>query len=262
MPRPVERWRGVALTLVGVVATVGLALSGQLGLYIHPRYFAFTIVMAVVGGLFALAALALARPAAPRGRDDDDGHDHHEHRRPDAAGGAPVGGRTVHAVISVVTIVAAAVAMLAFPPANLTAQTAVQRDIDRTAADLSGDAPSLTGADPSTFTVKDWALLLAHNDDPSAFDGQVASLTGFVTPAPGNPDDLFYVARFSITCCAVDAQPVGVPVYLDGWKEQFSVDDWVDTAGGFAVHPGSGEELVLLPDEIVPTEQPEQPYVF
>lgn len=250
-PRIVDRWKGVALTLIGVVATVWLTLTGQLGLYIHPRYFVFTAIMAVLGGVLALVALALVP-----GRDEHD----HDHEAP-----APVGRarRAVFgAAVSGVIIVGAIVALLAFPPATLTAQTAVERDIDRTTADLAGDAPSLAGADPSRFTVKDWALLLRQTEDPSAFDGQEVALTGFITPAPGDPEDSFYVSRFTVTCCAVDAQPVGVSVYLPDWRDRFAVDDWVVATGGFGLDPAGGDRLVLVPDAVEPTEQPEQPYVF
>lgn len=260
-PRLVARWKGVALTLVGVVATVWLALSGQLGLYIHPRYFGFTAVMAVVGGVFALAALALAPTAGPAHEDPHASiapdHDHVDASRRPAPGRALAG-----AAIATAVVVLAAVALLAIPPAALTAQTAVQRDIDRTTVDLAGDAPSLTGADPATFTLKDWALLLRQHDDPAAFAGQEPTLVGFVSPAPGDPDDTFYLARFTVTCCAVDAQPIGVPVRLPGWQERFAVDDWVEVTGGFALDPAGGGGLVLVPAEIGPVAQPEQPYVY
>jgi uncharacterized repeat protein (TIGR03943 family) len=290
-PRLIERWKGVALTLIGVVATVWLTVTGQLGLYIHPRYFGFTAVMAIVGGVLALLALALVP-----GRDEDDehGHDHdgHDHppvgrvasgarvsrpsramveigapgrdtRPPSSGATRPTAGRAVvGAVLGAVIVVGALVALLVFPPATLTASTAIDRDIDRTTADLAGDAPSLAGADPSRFTVKDWALLLRQTEDPTAFAGQEVALTGFVTPAPGDPDDSFYVARFTVTCCAVDAQPVGVAVHMPGWRDTFAVDDWVEATGGFGLDPAGSEQLVLVPDTVEPTEQPEQPYVF
>ncbi|WP_350348469.1 TIGR03943 family protein [Agromyces sp. G08B096] len=251
-----------------MVATVWLAATGQLALYIHPRYFGFTVAMAVVGGILALAALALV-PLAPG---DDDPADHeradhepadHRHAPPPSRrrGRSRTGRAVAGASVSLAVIAIAAIALLAFPPATLTAQTAVERDIDRTTADLAGDAPDLTGADPSTFTVKDWALLIRQTPDPAAFGDQPVELTGFVTPAPGDPDDVFFLARFTITCCAVDAQPVGVPVHLPGWRDRFAVDDWVQASGGFAAHP-DGDGLALVPESVEPTEQPEQPYVF
>ena len=56
-----ERWQGVLLSLVVVVATLWLALSGQLGLYIHPRYFVFTVAMAVIGLVLVGAGFARRR---------------------------------------------------------------------------------------------------------------------------------------------------------------------------------------------------------
>ena len=46
---------GLVLSLVGIVATGWLAATGQLGLYIHPRYFVFTTVVA---GLALIATVA------------------------------------------------------------------------------------------------------------------------------------------------------------------------------------------------------------
>jgi putative membrane protein len=54
--RFVQRWRGVALMSVVVVATIWLAVSGQLILYIHPRYVVFTVIMAVVALVFVAAS--------------------------------------------------------------------------------------------------------------------------------------------------------------------------------------------------------------
>ncbi len=63
----------MVLSLIGLVATIWLGLTGQLALYIHPRYFVFTVIMAVIAGVLALAAFALVPGAndAP-----DGGHTH------------------------------------------------------------------------------------------------------------------------------------------------------------------------------------------
>jgi putative membrane protein len=73
-----------------------------------------------------------------------------------------------------------------------------------------------------------------------------------------------YVARFLVTCCAVDAQPLAVPVLLPGWQDEFAADDWVEVTGGFAPNPTTGatEPMVLVPDTVTEIEQPAQPYVY
>ena len=76
-------WRGVLIAVVLVIATVWLAATDRLGLYIHPRYFGFTVAMAAIGGAIVLAAFLV-----PRREDDDhvDGHgDGHAHAHAHAA---------------------------------------------------------------------------------------------------------------------------------------------------------------------------------
>jgi len=263
-PRFLERWKGIALTLIGVVATLWLAFSGQLGLYIHPRYFLFTTIMAVIGGALAIVAMLLL-PAS--GADEADHEHEHEgeseadasqrRRRPRGRRRALAG-----AWATVAILVGAGIALLALPPATLSAATAVQRDVERTTSDLANESPLLVGTDPSEFTFRDWALVVRQGGAAAELTTTDVSLVGFVMPAPDDPDDTFVLARFTITCCAVDAQPIGVPVHLPDWRERFSPDDWVDATGRFGADPAGGEGLVLLPTSLEVTDQPSEPYVY
>lgn len=242
---------------MGVVAIVSLAVTGQLGLYIHPRYVVFTVIMAVLAGVIVFAAFALL-PSAP-----DDGHDH------DHGPGRGQRRDWIWTAATALIVVGAAGALLVLPPATLTTATVDQRDLNASAALTDqGTAESppadLVGSNTDSFTVKDWASLLRQGAGEDYFAGKTATLTGFVTPDPDDPDNMFYVARFVVTCCAVDAQPVGVPVYLPGWANQYAVDSWVTATGGFAANPStsSGQAIVFEPTQIAPTDQPAEPYVY
>jgi putative membrane protein len=248
------------LALIGIVATVWLAATDRLGLYIHPRYFWFTVIMAAIGAVLVVAAFAVA--PLPESREEEhehehDGHVHAEEPSPTRAGG-------IRAALAATIVVGAAIALLVLPPATLTSATASQRSINSSGATVDQDAPALVGGDTSQFTVKDWALLLRQSPDASTFADETVDVTGFVTASPDDPDNVFYVARFVVTCCAVDAQPVGVPVYLPGWTERFSPDQWVTASGPIVPNPGSPstDALLLAPDEISVTDQPDQPYVY
>ena len=256
------------LALVGIVATLWLALTDRLGLYIHPRYFWFTVVMAVIGAVLAVAAFAVA-PL-------DDEHDEHDvHDESDLA--APASSRHGHAdatraapertraVLAVAIVVTAAVALLVLPPATLTSATATQRSLNSGgSAGADPSVPTLVGADTSEFTVRDWALLLRQNPDPAQYADADVDVTGFVLASPDDPENVFYVARFVVTCCAVDAQPVGVPVYLPGWQEEYDVDQWVEASGALAANLTESDEetLVLVPEQLTVVEEPSQPYVY
>lgn len=264
----VSRWVGVALALIGVVATVWLALTGQLELYIHPRYTVFTVVMAIIGGTLAIAALLIAgRPepgelvateaVAEAPLLDEHGHDHGDEEATEHPTRARLvtGGRV--AIVAV-----AATALLVLPPATLSATTLQSRDLTTSGQALeSTDTAALIGGDTASFSVKDWASLL-RQAGPDAVLGQEADLSGYVLDT--GEDDVFYLARMTVTCCAVDAQPVGVPVFAPDWRDDYDASTWVQVTGVFGENPdaSAATATVLQPRELERIEEPAQPYVF
>ena len=91
----------------------------------------------------------------------------------------------------------------------------------------------------------------------------VIAMLGFVSPDPES-EDVFYVTRFVVTHCVIDAQPVGVPIYQPGWQDALQADDWVDVSGVFSADPttSGSHPVVQLPSQLDPVEAPEDPYVF
>ena len=251
--RLVERWTGVALTLVGVVAVLALAATGRLTLYIHPRYTVFTVAMAVLGGAAVVAALVLRPHEEGEGHGDGD-HDH----APDAAPRSRW--RTAGRLAAVA---AAVLALLVLPPATLSGDARQNRDLVTSSRLLGagGDTVALAGADPSTFSVKDWAVLLRQGG-ASAVVGKKVDLSGYVLDR-GDPD-VFYVARLMMSCCAVDAQAVGIPVARRQWRDELEPGAWVALTGSFVPNPDvdSSSPTVITPTTLVAVDEPEQPYVF
>lgn len=253
MPRRfLSHWRGILLSLIGIVAILWLGLTDQLGLYIHPRYFVFTIAMSVAATVFVLLAFAFLPNTAS------------EVVRPEPSSKSPRGvGAWTSANILLLAVTAAA--LLVLPPVTLTNATVAQRDINGSASSpADNESVILVGADDSALSVKDWAGILRQGADEVSLAGKTPTLIGFVTPDPDDPTNVFYVARFVITCCAVDAQPIGVPVYLPGWQDQYDVDEWVSVTGGFVSNPSteSFQPIVLSPSDISVTDQPARPYVY
>ncbi|HRN29722.1 MAG TPA: DUF1980 domain-containing protein, partial [Terrimesophilobacter sp.] len=186
--RFLSHWRGIALSCVGVVATLWLAATGRLGLYIHPRYFLFTVVMASIALLLVVLAFAVLPGRGRDAHDDDDGHDHGAAQSPRA--------RTWWFGASAVLVVVTAVSLLVVPPSTLTSATVDQRVMNSAVStSLTGDSIQLAGADESAFTVKDWAGLLRQGADERTLAGKTATLVGFVTPDNDDPQNVFYVAR-------------------------------------------------------------------
>lgn len=276
--RLIARWQGILLALVGIVATIWLALTDQLGLYISPATSWFAILMAIIGAVFVIAAFAwppledehanepdVSSPA-PRGkrREPEAVHEHehaHVHVHVHAPSAPP--GR-IRTAATAVIIVGATLALLVLPPATLTSAVAAQRSINSETSAIDQGGATLIGADTSTFTVKDWAVLLRQNPDIDAYTGTPVEVSGFVLASTEDSENVFYITRFVVTHCAIDAQPVGVPIYLPGWQEVYDADQWVEASGALAANPAqsSTDPLVLVPEELARIEEPSDPYVF
>ncbi len=253
-----QRWRGVILVAAGIAATLWLGFGNQLVLYIHPRYVVFTVIMAALALVLVVAALLRSRSR----------HDHDD--ASDDTGEPPRRTRsaTIASVLGLTLAAALALAMVVLPPATLTSATANQRQINSTTVDANAQNAQAVAASPhadfASFTVGDWSSLLRQTSDLAFYRGKPVDVTGFITADKQDPQNLFYVSRFVITCCAVDAQPVGVPVYLQGWSSRFSADNWVRVTGAFAADPsaGSTHPIALIPTATTSVAQPSDPYLY
>jgi putative membrane protein len=243
-----RRWQGVVLIAASLVATVWLAATNQLILYINPRYVVFTVIMAVIGLILVVASF-IDRPD----------HDHDE---------KPTALNTVVSVAATVLSIGVAVALVVVPPATLTTATADQRVMNSVTVGSStasvASSASASSAVSAKFTVLDWSTLLRQTSDSGFYAGKAVDVVGFITGDPDDPSNMFYLSRFVITCCAVDAQPVGVPVYLADWKLQYKSDEWVQITGQFVPNPSrkSEQSIALEPQKTSKVKQPSEPYLY
>lgn len=241
--RFMERWQGIFLCLIGSVAALWLGATHQLNLYIHPRYIVFTVVLSLIA--VVLATLSFIGPR--------------DHDAPKQRTAASLGVACLCA--------AAVVGLLVAKPTILTTATATQRGINsgvNIGMKTTDAVPLFGGGDYESFTVKDWASLLGQTSEISFYQGKSADIVGFVAPDPDDAQNTFFVSRFVISCCAVDARPIGVPVYMPGWRSQYKPDDWVHVKGGFISNPStqSGQRIVVKPEAILAVPQPKEPYVY
>lgn len=243
------------LSLVGVVATLWLAATGQLALYIHPRYVVFTVIVVAIGGVMLVLAFRWVPQAGAADELDDHGHQVQQ---------SSVRGRWM-AAASIVLIVVAALVLLVLPPSTLSSLTATQRAADTNSLVTSTELDvSLANVDTTNFSVKDWANLFRQGAGLGYLAGKTATLSGFITPDTHDPQHVFNVNRMVITCCAVDAQPVGVPVYAPDWQSQFQANQWVQVTGGFISGAGTASTAAILvsPTAMTAIAEPANPYVY
>jgi len=259
------RWLGVGLASVLSVITLGLAVTGRLGLYVNPDSTWFAISMAVVMLVGAVASFAL-----PLGAESDHGHDHglphstgeraerepHGHAEASHADEPP---RPVALAATVTGGIAASgvvVLALVLPPASLSAEFAISRNVGAPPLFAGADVVALAATgDTASFGIGDWATVFATATNTGAFEGDAVELTGFVTPSEGGEFDL---TRLVITHCVIDAQPAGVPIVAVGPVPE--TGQWVTVTG--TVRATSDGRLQIEAGSVEEVPEPADPYEF
>lgn len=228
----------IAMLLLGSLG-IKLFLQGNLTLYIHPRYVVFAVIMNVI--CLAAALIALIVYAAQKEA------------------------RAIPKRPSMLTLGVIALCLLALlaPPSPLQSSlvdkryTIPQTD---TAADQCNEPP----ADSATLSFQDWDALLSNCTNPELYKNTPVNLTGFVYEGQGiSTTTVFPLARFVVSCCAIDAQPLIMLVKESGWANKYKVDDWVSVRGYMEVETVNGQRrAVIIPISVQKISQPKSPYEF
>jgi uncharacterized repeat protein (TIGR03943 family) len=248
------RWLGVGLAATLSVITLSLAITDRLGLYINPDSTWFAVSMAVVALVGAVASFAL-----PLGAESDHGHDHgqnhsgsedhdgHDHYSPRGIGlVASVVGGVVASAIVIVTLV--------LPPASLSAELAISRDVGAPPLFAGADTVALAATgDTASFGIGEWSAVFATATNPEAFDGAPVTLTGFVTPGSD-----FALTRLVITHCVIDAQTASVPVTAS--LDVPDTGQWVTVTG--TVRSTTDGQLSIDATEVELIDEPVDPYEY
>lgn len=235
--------------------------TGQLQLLIHPNYFALVTVsgllLLVLGGARGLELAGRLRNRSTSGGEALQ----HITLLPKGWGSS--------------LLLAAALLGFFLPPTILTSQMALQRGVSDTAP--------LTRLQPQNFraTVKpeersliDWVRTLDAYPEPDAYTGQKVKVKGFVIDLPQLPSNYLLLSRFIITCCAVDAYPVGLPVKLEASRTPYPADTWLEVTGEMATEllnldtnqmqtlPLQKRQLVIVAQTVKPIPAPPDPYGY
>jgi len=236
-------------TLKGLVL-IGLALflshsviNGTLLFYINRR-FAWLTLVAI---LLLLLVAAAYRRQVPAGNHHE--HGHHQHQAGD------------NAWIAVALVALPLLLGLLVPPRPLGAQAVGVREVNIDGVGLSNDDAVLMRA-AAQRNILDWLRAFQSAADPAAFDGQEASVIGFVFRDGAFASDQFMLSRFVVSCCVADATVVGLIVSWPG-SVDLPLDTWVEVRGTFEQGQFDGEiRSILNADSVTPTLPPAQPYLY
>lgn len=226
----------VIILAISAIYVLLLGHQGDLDLYIHPRYILFTRAFALICLAVLVVNTAMSRTEA-----------------------------THKMGLSTLPILMVLLFAVLLPAKSLTSATVSQRVVaDQSAASslFQNSSANIFSNSTKILSVADWAQIIASNPGTEYFTNKTVHVSGFIVDA-GLGNDVVWVARFAITCCAVDAQPVGIPVKIVNWRSGHSQDQWVDVKGNFKeMETNKGRQIVLIPDSVKKISEPDNPYAY
>lgn len=244
-----ERSTYVLLSFACVCAYLWKAQD--LDYYIHPRYELFTVLMSVACIMLCMI-YAIQKTAGGHSHYDSHTHRYTHTRRMGL----------LRRSLGFLPLAAVLIFAVALPSRSLQSVTVSQRATNLQNVNAIDRSQMLQVSGSSRgLSIVDWSQLLQTNTDEAYYKNKPAKISGFIYDAQLGSDAV-WIARFAVTCCAVDAQPLGVPIFIERWHEQYTQDQWIEVEGEFQNRTTrSGTQLVLVPTSIKPIEEPQNPYV-
>ncbi len=235
-------------------------VTGQLKLLIHPNYnllvFGTGILLILLGGVKTWLWVKTLRQKGNNGETVQ-----HISIFPPGWGSS--------------LLIISAIAGLLIPPTIFDSQVALQRGISESLPITQTETQSFTlNIKPEERSLIDWIRTLNAYPEPDAYQGQKANVTGFVVHSPLLPDNYILLSRFIITCCAVDAYPVGFPVKVERDRSNYPPDTWLQIEGEMMTEtlaidtqtmqqtPTQKRQLVLSANSITTIPTPDDPYGY
>ncbi len=173
------------------------------------------------------------------------------------------------------TIFLLATVLLAFliPPTVLSSETALQRGVrENLPLTQTQPEPFRVNLDPEQRSLIDWIKTINAYPEPNAYNGDPVQVKGFVLKMKQLSDDYFLLAKFIITCCAIDAYPIAIPVETQQQKD-YPADTWLEIEGEMKTEtlPIQGTEyqpdhpkrqVVIEAQQITEIPTPSNPYGY
>lgn len=222
-------------------------LTGNLANYINERFAWLSYVAVVL--FFVLGAASVWSLLRDKG-------DHHEHDHDHNGDHSHGIGWGMLAVVAIPLVLGVLI------PSKPLGVEAVRGAIATQPLSYGGATITVLNKPPLERNVLDWLRAFSRAEQPSDFNGEQADMIGFVYREPDYPEDLFLVARFTVSCCVADANAIGVPVRYTG-TEPLPDGTWVRVSGGFEAGTFVDRETpILVAKAVVPIDQPEHPYLY
>lgn len=248
-------WLEIIAILTWATLVLNYSVTGQYKLLIHPNYFLLMFgssICLLLLGIFRLLSL-IKSPKIPTDKNE------HITLFPPGLGS--------------MLLLFVAIAGWLIPPTVLTSATALQRGVTETLpATHTQPQAFINQTKPEERSLIDWVRTLNAYPEPDAYKGQPVNIIGFVVNLPELPENYLLLSRFIITCCAIDASPIGIPIQLDNIQEKYEPDTWLEVRGKMttatlAIRDRTDQirerrQLVVAATSMKPIPTPAVPYAY
>ena len=219
-----------------------LACRDQLGFYIHPRYHIFASIISIVGIVLLLIdtmlQLKLKVSVKP----------------------TKLSLKSVKPASYLAIIILLAGYLL--PPKPLSPSSLAQRESPAIIEPESRCEAPKPKKGSSTISINRWKTAINSCKQTSYFNNTDISITGFVSNGllKNYGYNYFYIARYVISCCAVDSVPMKILV-----EKNFFIDypdgTWLTVKGKLSQKVVNGQaEYVITDARATKIDQPKYPY--
>ena len=245
----------IGAVLAWSILLLKYGITGQYRLLIHPNYFYLMLATAILLLIIGITKIKQLLTTSITTTDNES----HLTIFPPGIGSS--------------LLLLTAIAGLIIPPTVLASSTALQRGITEVLPPTRAQPQTfVTQTRPEERSLIEWVRTLNSYPEPNAYTGQSAKITGFVIQLPELSDNYLLLSRFILTCCAVDAYPVFIPIELPANTQQYSDDTWLEITGTMTTQtltikdrsqtPQEKRRLVLKATNIKQIPTPSNPYSY
>lgn len=248
----------IALLLWGILL-LKYWFTGQLSLLIHPNYFLLVLITGII--LISISIIRIGQFYQELRLSKIVKKGEHLNLLPSGW--------------SSILLLTIAILGLLIKPSVLNSQVALQRGVSDSVPSTREQPQSFrTTTKPEERSLIEWVRILNAYPEPDTYNEQQAKISGFVVYIKEYPENYLYLSRFILTCCAVDAYPVGIPIKLPQPRSNYPVDSWLEVEGEMiteilpnfgndnSVSETTKRQLVLNATSIKPIPTPQNPYGY
>ncbi len=223
------------------------AANGQLTWYINSRFVPLTIFGIIF--LAVLAQIIFTEIRRSRKQDEEHGHEHEHDHAP-----APVNLWFMLVPLLIGVLI---------PARPLDSSAFATKGFNTNSPLVSADSSAqIFETESEERNVFDWLKLFNYESDLEQFNGETASVIGFVYFDETLGENQFFVSRFVVSCCAADGFAIAMPVE---WSEAAALeqDSWVLVKGSIkSITLNDKIAPMIVAESVQPVPTPEQPYLF